>query len=67
MKVYEKNMNGMTNFYLSESRFFPSLIDLVSCYEQTSLGENFMGYVRLCFYLVYVDQMNTILRFVNMQ
>lgn len=44
MKVYEKNINGTTNFYLSESRFFPSLIDLVSCYEQTSLGENFMGY-----------------------
>ncbi|XKL67365.1 hypothetical protein PGB90_002856 [Kerria lacca] len=43
MKVYEKNINGTTNFYLSESRFFPSLIDLVSCYEQTSLGENFMG------------------------
>ncbi|XP_065209606.1 protein vav isoform X2 [Planococcus citri] len=43
MKVYEKKVNGSSNYYLSESRFFPSLIDLISCYEQTSLGENFMG------------------------
>ncbi|XP_039288077.1 protein vav isoform X1 [Nilaparvata lugens] len=43
MKVYEKEMDGVPQFYLSESRFFHSLVDLVSCYEHTSLGENFIG------------------------
>ncbi|XP_046398049.1 protein vav isoform X2 [Ischnura elegans] len=43
MKVYEKENNGARNYCLSESRFFPSIVDLVDCYEQTSLGENFVG------------------------
>ena len=40
MKVYEDKANGM---YLSQSRFFPNLVDLVNRYEQTSLSENFVG------------------------
>ncbi|XP_071447669.1 protein vav isoform X2 [Hetaerina americana] len=43
MKVYEKENNGVRHYCLSESRFFPSIVDLVDCYEQTSLGENFVG------------------------
>ncbi|XP_075227409.1 vav guanine nucleotide exchange factor [Lycorma delicatula] len=43
MKVYEKETDGVPQFYLSETRFFRSLVDLVACYEHTSLGENFIG------------------------
>ncbi|XP_024086267.1 protein vav isoform X2 [Cimex lectularius] len=43
MKVYEKEKDGTTHFYLSESRFFPSLVELINCYEHTSLIENFNG------------------------
>ncbi|XP_046669462.1 protein vav isoform X2 [Homalodisca vitripennis] len=43
MKVYEREMEGTQHFYLSESRFFRSLVELISCYEHTSLGENFIG------------------------
>ncbi|KAG8236233.1 hypothetical protein J437_LFUL010986 [Ladona fulva] len=43
MKVYEREENGVPHFFLSESRFFPTIVDLVNCYEQTSLGENFVG------------------------
>lgn len=43
MKVYEREMDGVSHFYLSESRFFRSLVELISCYEHTSLGENFIG------------------------
>nr|XP_018902784.1 PREDICTED: protein vav isoform X1 [Bemisia tabaci] len=43
MKVYEREVDGTVEYYLSESRFFRSLVDLISCYEHTSLGENFIG------------------------
>uniref|UniRef100_A0A1B6EAB2 Protein vav n=1 Tax=Clastoptera arizonana TaxID=38151 RepID=A0A1B6EAB2_9HEMI len=43
MKVYEREVDGVPHYYLSESRFFRSLVDLISCYEHTSLGENFIG------------------------
>ncbi|XP_066994159.1 protein vav isoform X2 [Anabrus simplex] len=43
MKVYEKTMDGVTQYYLSESRFFKSIVELVHCYERSSLGENFVG------------------------
>lgn len=46
MKVYEREVDGSQHFYLSESRFFRSLVELISCYEHTSLGENFIGYVQ---------------------
>lgn len=43
MKVYEREMEGVLHYYLSESRFFRSLVELIACYEHTSLGENFIG------------------------
>lgn len=43
MKVYEKDMDGSTSYYLSVSRFFKSVIELVTYYEKTSLEENFVG------------------------
>lgn len=43
MKVYGKQMDGSLQFYLSESRFFKSIVELINCYEQSSLGENFVG------------------------
>ncbi|XP_054272231.1 protein vav isoform X2 [Macrosteles quadrilineatus] len=43
MKVYERDMEGSQHYYLSESRFFRTLVELISCYEHTSLGENFIG------------------------
>ncbi|KAK7867226.1 hypothetical protein R5R35_008400 [Gryllus longicercus] len=43
MKVYGKQMDGTMHYYLSESRFFKSIVELINCYEQSSLGENFVG------------------------
>lgn len=43
MKVYEKEMDNTPHYYLSESRFFRSVVELISCYEHTSLAENFSG------------------------
>nr|CAD7429951.1 unnamed protein product [Timema monikensis] len=43
MKVYERTMEGVPHYYLSESRFFRSITDLIGCYEHSSLGENFVG------------------------
>lgn len=43
MKVYEKDMDNVPHYYLSESRFFRSVVELISCYEHTSLAENFIG------------------------
>jgi len=43
MKVYEKEVDGVVHYYLSESRFFRSIVDLISCYEHNSLEENFVG------------------------
>lgn len=50
MKVYEDKSSGVSNFYLSQSRYFSNLVELVTCYEQTSLGENFMGYAHFILY-----------------
>jgi len=43
MKICEKQDDEISNFYLSEKRFFPNLIELVNFYEQNSLSENFTG------------------------
>ncbi|PNF32490.1 Protein vav [Cryptotermes secundus] len=43
MKVYEKHMGGVPQYYLSESRFFKSIMELIAYYEQASLSENFVG------------------------
>nr|CAD7597027.1 unnamed protein product [Timema genevievae] len=43
MKVYERTMEGVPHYFLSESRFFRSITDLIGCYEHSSLGENFVG------------------------
>ncbi|KAE8751318.1 hypothetical protein FOCC_FOCC001889 [Frankliniella occidentalis] len=43
MKVYEKEIDGIPHYYLSESRFHRSVVELISCYEHTSLAENFIG------------------------
>ncbi|XP_021933195.1 protein vav isoform X2 [Zootermopsis nevadensis] len=43
MKVYEKHMEGVPHYYLSESRFFKSIMELITCYEHASLSENFVG------------------------
>lgn len=51
MKVYEKRMEGVTHYYLSESRFFKSIMELITCYEHASLSENFVGYVAV-YYIV---------------
>jgi len=51
MKVYEKRMEGGTHYYLSETRFFKSIMELITCYEHSSLSENFVGYVAV-YYIV---------------
>ncbi|XP_063243092.1 protein vav [Bacillus rossius redtenbacheri] len=43
MKVHEKVIEGVTHYYLSEARFFRSIIDLIATYEHASLSENFVG------------------------
>ncbi|XP_069695874.1 protein vav isoform X2 [Periplaneta americana] len=43
MKVYEKDMEGVPHYYLSESRYFKSIVELITCYEHASLSENFVG------------------------
>jgi len=43
MKVYEKHMDGVKHYYLSEARFFKSIMELITCYEHASLSENFVG------------------------
>lgn len=45
MKVYKKDIESVAHYYLSESRFFKSIVELIGYYEQTSLSENFSGYV----------------------
>jgi len=52
MKVYEKRMEGVTHYYLSESRFFKSIMELITCYEHASLGENFVGYVAVYYFVL---------------
>lgn len=43
MKVNGKEIDGELQYYLSESRYFKSIVDLVTCYEHTSLSESFSG------------------------
>lgn len=43
MKVHERNTGGSTQYYLSESHFFKSIVELITCYETTSLVEIFSG------------------------
>ncbi|CAG9133743.1 unnamed protein product [Plutella xylostella] len=43
MRVCRKCIEQAPHYYLSESRFFRSVVDLVSYYEKTSLAENFVG------------------------
>jgi hypothetical protein len=43
MKIYQKNDDDQTNFYLSMRRYFKSIGELVSFYERNDLGENFAG------------------------
>ncbi|XP_012253065.1 protein vav isoform X2 [Athalia rosae] len=41
IKVFKRDVEGAPLFYLSESRYFKSVVDLVEHYERASLGENF--------------------------
>ncbi|CAG5035118.1 unnamed protein product [Parnassius apollo] len=43
MRVCRKPIDQVPHYYLSESRFFRSVVELVSYYEMTSLSENFVG------------------------
>ncbi|XP_077297551.1 vav guanine nucleotide exchange factor [Arctopsyche grandis] len=43
MRVCKRPIDSVQHYYLSESRFFRSVIELVSYYEKTSLVENFVG------------------------
>lgn len=45
MKICERLDDGISSFYLSEKRFFPNLVELVTFYERNSLSENFTGFV----------------------
>ncbi|OWR50144.1 vav isoform 1, partial [Danaus plexippus plexippus] len=45
MRVCLKPIDSVPHYYLSESRFFRSVVELISYYEKTSLSENFVGYV----------------------
>ncbi|CAG9575420.1 unnamed protein product [Danaus chrysippus] len=43
MRVCLKPIDSVPHYYLSESRFFRSVVELISYYEKTSLSENFVG------------------------
>ncbi|XP_039745180.1 protein vav [Pararge aegeria] len=43
MRVCRKPIDQVPHYYLSESRFFRSIVELVSYYEKISLSENFVG------------------------
>uniref|UniRef100_A0A8D8M153 Protein vav n=2 Tax=Cacopsylla melanoneura TaxID=428564 RepID=A0A8D8M153_9HEMI len=43
MRVYEKEMEGVPQYYLSHSRYFRSIVELICHYERASLSENFDG------------------------
>ncbi|XP_004928811.1 protein vav isoform X2 [Bombyx mandarina] len=43
MRVCRKPIDQIPHYFLSESRFFRSVVELVSYYEKTSLSENFEG------------------------
>ncbi|XP_054008183.1 protein vav isoform X1 [Hylaeus anthracinus] len=41
IRVFKRDVDGADLFYLSESRFFKSVVELVEYYERASLAENF--------------------------
>lgn len=41
MRVFKKRVDDTEQYYLSESRFFKTVLDLVRFYEHTSLRENY--------------------------
>ena len=43
MRVCRKPIDQVPHYYLSESRFFRSVVELITYYEKTSLSENFEG------------------------
>lgn len=43
MRVCRKPIDAVPHYFLSESRFFRSVVELVSYYERISLSENFVG------------------------
>lgn len=43
MKIYQKLEDGQTHYFLSTRRYFKSIVELVSFYERSDLGENFAG------------------------
>uniref|UniRef100_A0A2A4K727 Protein vav n=2 Tax=Heliothis virescens TaxID=7102 RepID=A0A2A4K727_HELVI len=43
MRVCRKPIDQVQHYYLSESRFFRSVVELITYYEKTSLSENFEG------------------------
>ncbi|CAH0722170.1 unnamed protein product, partial [Brenthis ino] len=43
MRVCRKPIDQVPHYFLSESRFFRSIVELISYYEKTSLSENFVG------------------------
>lgn len=43
MKIYQNVEDGQTRYFLSTRRFFKNIVELVSFYERSDLGENFAG------------------------
>ncbi|XP_052737193.1 protein vav isoform X2 [Bicyclus anynana] len=43
MRLCRKPIDSTPHYFLSESRFFRSIVELVSYYEKTNLSENFVG------------------------
>lgn len=41
IRIFKKDVDGAELFYLSESRYFKSVVELVEYYERSSLAENF--------------------------
>ncbi|KAH0564316.1 protein vav isoform X2 [Cotesia glomerata] len=41
IRVFKRDVDGTELYYLSESRFFKSVVELVEYYERASLSENF--------------------------
>ncbi|XP_051158628.1 protein vav isoform X2 [Leptopilina boulardi] len=41
IRVFQRDVDGADLYYLSESRFFKSVVELVEFYERSSLAENF--------------------------
>ncbi|XP_046734889.1 protein vav isoform X2 [Diprion similis] len=41
IRVFKREADGAVHYYLSESRFFKSVVELIEYYERASLAENF--------------------------